>query len=168
MIDLRSLAVLVASLFSGAAQADTRPSLCLPSETAVFSCAIGGKIASLCAAGDIGPGQGSLTYRFGRKGAIELTHPDKPVPPDQAFSTAVIGDAGFAGDIVRFSRGETRYTLYSIIVKGQGERDGIIVARNGRQIADLKCKGFALGADAWRLLYRARLPRAKPASLDEG
>lgn len=166
MIDLRCLAALAAALACGPALADTRPSLCRASETAVFSCAIGGKIASLCASGDIGPGQGSLTYRFGRKGATELTHPDKPAPPDQAFSTAVVGDAGFAGDIVRFSRGETRYTLYSIIVKGQGERDGILVTRGGRRIADLECKGFALGADAWRLLYRARLPRAEPASLD--
>lgn len=166
MIDLRCLAALAAALACGTALADTRPSLCKTSETAVFSCAIGGKIASLCASGDIGPGQGSLTYRFGRKGAIELTHPDKPVPPDQAFSTAVVGDAGFAGDIVRFGRGDTRYTLYSIIVKGQDERDGVLVTRSGRQLADLKCMGFALGADAWKLLYRAKLPKAEPASLD--
>ncbi|MGX1790629.1 hypothetical protein ACWIGM_28045 [Bosea sp. NPDC055332] len=166
MTKLRCLAAIAAALACGPAVADTRPSLCQPGETAIFSCAIGGKIASLCASGDIGPGQGRLTYRFGRKGALELTHPEAPVPPDQAFSTAVVGDAGFAGDIVRFSRGATRYTLYSIIVKGQGERDGILVARDGRQLADLKCKGFALGADAWRLLYRAKLPKAEPASLD--
>jgi hypothetical protein len=166
MTTLRCLAALAAALACDAALAETRPSLCQPGETAVFSCAIGGKTASLCASGDIGPGQGSLSYRFGRKGAIELTHPDKPAPPDQAFSTAVVGDAGFAGDIVRFSRGETRYTLYSIIVKGQGERDGILIARGGRRLADLTCKDFALGADAWKLLYRAKLPKAEPASLD--
>jgi hypothetical protein len=166
MTNLRCLAALAAALSCGTALADTRPSLCQPSETAIFSCAIGGKTASLCASPDIGPGQGSLSYRFGRKGAIELTHPDKPAPPDQSFSTAVVGDAGFAGDIVRFSRGDTRYTLYSIIVKGRGERDGILVSRNGRQIADLKCRDFALGTDAWKLLYRAKLPKAEPASLD--
>lgn len=166
MTHLRCLATLATALACNAAWADTRPSLCQAGETAVFSCAIGGKVASLCASPDIGPGQGTLTYRFGRKGAIELAHPDKPVPPGQAFSTAVIGDAGFAGDIVRFSRGETRYTLYSIIVKGQGERDGILVARGGRQLADLKCRDFALGSDAWKLLYRAKLPKAEPASLD--
>jgi hypothetical protein len=166
MTTLRCLAVIVAALACGPAAADTRPSLCQAGETAVFSCAIGGKTASLCASGDIGPGQGSLSYRFGRKGAVELIHPDKPVPPDQAFSAAVVGDAGFAGDIVRFSRGDTRYTLYSIIVKGQGERDGILVTRGGRQLADLKCRDFALGSDAWKLLYRAKLPKAEPASLD--
>jgi hypothetical protein len=166
MMKLRCLAALAAALACGPVLADTRPSLCQAGEAAVFSCAIGGKTASLCASGDIGPGQGSLSYRFGRKGAIELTHPEKPAPPDQAFSTAVVGDAGFAGDIVRFNRGETRYTLYSIIVKGQGERDGILVSRAGRQIADLKCRDFALGSDAWRLLYRAKLPKAEPASLD--
>lgn len=163
---MRAHLPLLPLLVSLPALADTRPSLCQPGETAVFSCAIGGKIASLCASAGIGPGQGSLTYRFGRKGAIELTHPASSTPPDQAFSTAVIGDAGFAGDIVRFSRGETRYTLYSIIVKGQGERDGIRVSRGSHKLADLKCKDFALGGDAWKLLYRAKLPKAEPASLD--
>ncbi|HEV2512342.1 hypothetical protein [Bosea sp. (in: a-proteobacteria)] len=166
MTMLRCLAALAAALACGTALADTRPSLCRAGETAIFSCAIGGKTASLCASADLGPSQGSLTYRFGRKGAIELTHPEAPALPDQAFSTAVVGDAGFAGDIVRFNRGETRYTLYSIIVKGQGERDGIRVSRAGRQLADLRCKDFALGADAWKLLYRAKLPKAEPASLD--
>ena len=166
MTNLRCLVAIIASLVCGTALADTRPSLCQPTETAVFSCAIGSKVASLCASPDIGPSQGSLIYRFGRQDAIELTHPDRSVPPDQAFSTAVIGDAGFAGDIVRFSRGETRYTLYSIIVKGQGERDGILVSRGGRRLAELKCKDSALGADAWKLLYRAKLPKAEPASLD--
>lgn len=166
MTTLRLPACIVAAFACGTALADTRPSLCQSGEVAIFSCAIGGKIASLCASSDLGPSQGSLTYRFGRKGAIELTHPDRPVPPDQAFTTAVVGDAGFAGDIVRFSRNETRYTLYSIIIRGQGERDGIRVTRDGRQLADLKCKDFALGAGAWRLLYRAKLPKAEPASLD--
>lgn len=166
MMNRRCLASLAAALTCGAALADTRPSMCKLSETAIFSCAIGSKIASLCASPDIGPGQGSLTYRFGREGKIELTHPDRPVPPAQAFSTAVVGDAGFAGDIVRFWRGETRYTLYSIIVRGQGERDGIRISRDGRQLADLRCKDFALGSDAWKLLYRAKLPKAEPASLD--
>ena len=166
MMHLRCLAILMTALACGTALADTRPSLCRAGETAIFSCAIGGKIASLCASPDLGPSQGSLTYRFGRQGAIELTHPDKPVPPEEAFTTAVVGDAGFAGDIVRFNRGETRYTLYSIIVKGQGERDGILVTRGGRQIADLKCKDFALGNNAWKLLYRARLPKAEPTLLD--
>jgi hypothetical protein len=166
MTNLRCLIAFAAALGCGTALADTRPSLCGTGETAIFSCAIGGKIASLCASGDIGPSQGRLTYRFGRKDALELIHPETPIPPGQAFSTAVIGDAGFAGDIVRFSRGDTRYTLYSIIVKGQGERDGILVTRDGRQLADLKCKDFALGTDAWKLLYRAKLPKAEPASLD--
>ena len=166
MMHLRCLVALAAALSCNAVQADTRPSLCQAGEVAIFSCAIGGKVASLCASPDIGPGQGSLSYRFGRKDAIELTHPDRPLPPDQAFSTAVVGDAGFAGDIVRFSRGETRYTLYSIIVRWQGERNGIRVAKDGRRIADLRCKDFALGSDAWKLLYRAKLPKAEPASLD--
>ncbi|WP_332685475.1 hypothetical protein [Bosea sp. (in: a-proteobacteria)] len=155
-----------AVLASMAAAADRRPSLCLREEEAVFSCAVGARIVSLCASADIGPGSGTLIYRFGREGALELTYPDPPRPPDAAFSAAVIGDAGSAGDIVRFSRGDATYALYSIIVKGQGERNGVLVTQAGRQAADLKCRDFPLGRDAWGLMYRAKLPRAVPADLD--
>ncbi|WP_186417012.1 hypothetical protein [Bosea sp. CS1GBMeth4] len=162
---MRASLVLPLLLASLPALGDTRPSLCLAGEAAVFSCATGGKIASLCASAEIGPGRGSLTYRFGRKGAVELTHPAAPLPPDQAFSAAVVGDAGSAGDILRFSRGEIGYTLYSIIVKGRGEREGVLVTRNGTRLADLPCKGTALGSDGWQRVYRARLPKAEPAWL---
>lgn len=160
---MRVQLVLPLLLASSPVLADTRPSLCQAGEAAVFSCAVGGKIASLCASAEIGPGQGSLTYRFGRKGAVELTHPDAPLPPDRAFSAAVVGDAGSAGDILRFSRGQTSYTLYSIIVKGQGEREGVLVTRDGRRLADLACTGFALGREGWQRVYRAKLPKAEAA-----
>lgn len=162
-------AILVLSLLPAAlpALADTRQSLCLAGEAAVFSCAIGGKIASLCASAGIGPGRGELTYRFGRKGAVELTHPAAPLPPDQAFSAAVVGDAGAVGDILRFSRGEIGYTLYSIIVKGRGEREGVLVTRNGSRLADLPCKGSALGDEGWQRVYRAKLPKAEPSALPQ-
>lgn len=160
--------VLLAGGFQASAVAaeDRRPTLCLPAEAAVFSCAVGSRIVSLCASADIGPGQGALVYRFGRKGALELVHPDPSRPPGSAFSTAVVGDAGSAGDIVRFSRGDATYTLYSVMVKGQGERNGVLVTQVGRRRAELKCKDFPLGNDAWRLVYRAKLPRAEPADLD--
>ncbi|MGW9332398.1 hypothetical protein [Bosea sp. NPDC055594] len=144
---------------------DRRPTLCLREEKAVFSCAIGSRIVSLCASADIGPGQGTLVYRFGRKGALELVYPDPPRPPGSAFSTAVVGDAGSAGDIVRFSRGDATYTLYSLTVKGQGDRDGLVVTQGGRR-SHLRCRDFALGDQAWAPVYRAKLPRAEPAELD--
>lgn len=158
----------VALVVGRAAAEDRRPTLCLPAEKAVFSCAVGSRIVSLCAAADIGPGQGTLVYRFGRKGALELVHPDPPRTPGSAFSTAVVGDAGSAGDIVRFSRGDATYTLYSIMVKGQGERNGVMVSQAGKRRVDLKCKDFPLGNDAWSLVYRAKLPRAEPAELNPG
>lgn len=161
---IAGLALLAGALQPGpSAAADRRPSLCLRQEKAVFSCAIGSRIVSLCASIDIGPGSGTLVYRFGRKGALELVHPEPPRPPDSAFSAAVIGDAGSSGDIVRFSRGDVTYTLYSVMVKGQDERNGVLVTQAGRRLADLKCRDFPLGNDAWQLMYRARLPRAESA-----
>lgn len=169
MIRRSRIAVLALFAFclpaSSGAAADGRPSLCRGGEVAVFSCATGGKIVSLCASADLAPDRGSLTYRFGRKGALELVHPDPPRPPGSAFSAAVVGDAGSAGDIVRFSRGDATYTLYSLTVKGQGDRDGLVVTQGGRR-TDLRCRDFALGDQAWAPVYRAKLPRAEPAELD--
>jgi hypothetical protein len=163
-IAVLALFVLCLPVASGGA-ADGRPSLCRGGEVAVFSCATGGKIVSLCASADLAADRGSLTYRFGRKGALELVHPDPPRPPGAAFSTAVVGDAGSAGDIVRFSRGDATYTLYSLTVKGQGDRDGLVVTQGGRR-THLRCRDFALGDQAWAPVYRAKLPRAEPAELD--
>ncbi len=132
----------------------------------MFSCAVGSRIVSLCASADIGPGSGTLVYRFGRKGALELVHPDPPRPPGAAFSAAVVGDAGSAGDIVRFSRGDVTYTLYSVMVRGQDERNGVLVTQAGQRRAALKCRDFPLGKDAWGLMYRAKLPRAEPTDFD--
>ena len=44
------------------------PSHCAPAEQVIFSCNTGAKIVSVCAAGDLSAGVGSISYRFGPPG----------------------------------------------------------------------------------------------------
>ncbi len=84
--------------------ADRRPSLCKRDEVAIFSCNLGSKVVSLCASRDIAEAAGTMSYRFGRKGAIELEYPAPPMHPRMAFTAGI--DSAERGDFVRFSKGE--------------------------------------------------------------
>jgi hypothetical protein len=137
---------------------DTRPSLCTPNEVAIFSCATkaGGKILSLCGSADLSEEAGTLAYRFGRKGAVELTHPDGASRPQDAFRWGVVGAAG--GDFIRFQRGDVTYTI--LYTDGPRLRyfAGLEVDRGAKRLATIACRGYPLGPDAFLHLYRAKLP----------
>ncbi|MEO7055446.1 MAG: hypothetical protein ABI281_05750, partial [Caldimonas sp.] len=58
--------------------------LCSADEQAIFSCVVAGsgKTVSLCASKALEKGRGTLAYRFGRPGRIELTFPDAAAAGD--------------------------------------------------------------------------------------
>jgi hypothetical protein len=154
----------VAACGAGAAAADTAapsgPSLCGAGEAAVFSCPVGkGKFASLCASTDLGEQRGTLVYRFGRPGALELVFPETPSHPRELFRRGTLASAGGGGDFVRFSRGPYTYTLYADVGPA-GESAGVAVSKDGQAAAHLPCRGPALDPDQnWARVYKARLPR---------
>jgi len=162
---LRALAAAFLPIVAAVA-ADDRPSLCTPAETAIFSCAVGGKIVSLCGSRDLSATAGSMTYRYGRKGAIELTYPETPAHPREAFTAAVVGMSAGGGDFVRFVRSDVTYTLYALIFRGVGEDDGLVISRAGKTISKRKCKDYALGAGAWGAMYQAKLPADPGQSIE--
>jgi hypothetical protein len=68
---------------------------CTAGEVPVFSCATtSGKVVSLCASPDLSETAGSLRYRFGRPGRVELAHPQDKTPPQAAFRAGIIGASG--------------------------------------------------------------------------
>ncbi|WP_306225761.1 hypothetical protein [Bosea beijingensis] len=137
--------------------ADRRPSLCKRDEVAIFSCSLGRKVVSLCASPDLTETAGTMSYRFGRKGAIELEYPAAPVHPRTAFTAGI--DSAERGDFVRFSKGEFTYTLYALVgLRERREEDGLSIARGAKVVRNLKCADFAMGETAWQLMYRAKLP----------
>lgn len=162
---LVALALMVAS---PAGAVGDPPSLCGKGESTIFTCAIRGRTASLCASSDIGPEKGTMTYRFGKPGAIELAYPDPSVAPTKAFSAAVIDMADAPGDYVSFDRNGTTYKIYSVIHRGSGSSGGIFVSRGKEKVADLKCDHGAdgLGTDGWALMYKAQLPKNSDTWLD--
>lgn len=136
---------------------DRRPALCIADEVPVFSCKVGGKIASLCASPDLNEAVGTMTYRFGRKGDLELVHPTTPTHPSGAFSAGI--DSAERGDFVRFSRNEFTYTIYALVgLRDRREEDGLLIVRGKKILRRLKCDDFAMGDKAWHLMYRAKLP----------
>ncbi len=145
-----------------AANADTRPHLCARGEEAVFACATGAKLVSLCASPDITANSGTLRYLFGTRAKIELAHPAAGISPRAAFSRGVTGGTAGGADFLRFGREGVTYTLFSDHYRGR-ERDGLVVERGGKRITVLICRGSALNPDKnWGTIYNAGLPDISP------
>lgn len=137
-----------------------RASLCEAGESAVFSCGVGGgKLVSLCASADLSEHAGTLAYRFGRPGRLELAFPETPAHPRTLFRRGSIASAGGSGDFVSFSRDAHTYTLWAD-AGPSGEHAGVAVLQEGRAVASLACLTPALNPDEnWARVYKARLPR---------
>ena len=58
---------------------------CSEQEQTVFSCSLGKKIVSVCAAKDISPTNGYVQYRFGPKNAPELIFPTSTESTNRSF-----------------------------------------------------------------------------------
>jgi hypothetical protein len=136
-----------------AAQGAAQASFCTPLEDVVFACRIGAKLVSVCASKDASRGRGYVQYRFGKpdsRDALELTLPvDRPLPVKAATGESV-PFAGGGGVWMRFSKAPFSYTVYSGIGKWgrKGEtmtKEGVVVARSGKAIANLKCGGKPAG-----------------------
>jgi hypothetical protein len=133
-------------------------SLCAKDEQVAFSCHVGAKIASLCASPDLSPDQGWVQYRFGKKGAVELTYPAVKEHPRKYFRWGVNGYSGGGTDYFRFSNGGYDYVVYSGFGKGW-TKEGVAVEKDGKRVASLVCKDAALDGDNWKIMYSAKLPQ---------
>ena len=105
-----------------------------------------------------------MTYRFGKRGAIELAYPEPGVKPSKAFTRGSVE----RGDYVHFNHSGTSYKLYSIIEKDYEAHGGVQISENGKKSVDLKCDHGAdgLGPDNWALMYKADLSQDADGDLD--
>ncbi|MGC1305402.1 MAG: hypothetical protein WA840_23780 [Caulobacteraceae bacterium] len=141
-----------------ASAAETRrPALCTANETPVFSCAIGAKVASLCASRDLSPTAGYLYYAFGKPGAVEVAIPKKTPAFRQSITVGTLSYSKGGGDYVRIRNGKFAYVAYSALGDGW-EQEGVAVEQDGKPLSSLACHGAALGPDGWQALYKAKLP----------
>lgn len=157
-LGIATLGAVLASSLPVLAVERLHPSHCGPGEATVFTCPIGGKIVSLCASSERSFSAGTLQYRFGRIGNVELTYPEKPIPPLEAFTggLALYGSGG--SSYVRFTRAGVAYTLYRYSGIGHQE-DGLVVSRGERKLLASKCPNFAdVDDDWWLLIDKGALP----------
>jgi hypothetical protein len=132
----------------------TKPSLCNANEEVLFTCMSGRtKVVSVCASPDATAMSGRLSYRFGRLGsAPSLTYPTKLIPPQEAFKFAQDCSAKGCTEQLAFSVGEFRYTVYSEHYGGFAEPSqdaGVVVERDGREVADIRCTDPLAPADMY-------------------
>ncbi|MEO8102810.1 MAG: hypothetical protein ABI790_09800 [Betaproteobacteria bacterium] len=129
--------------------AQGQASLCTPMEEVVFACRTGAKLVSVCASRDASPRRGYVQYRFGKSDSREpldmLLPADRPLAA-QAARGASVAFAGGGGAWLRFQKPPFAYVVYSGIgkwgPKGETtEKQGVVVERNGKSIASLKCSG---------------------------
>lgn len=140
------------------AWSQARPSLCTADERIAFSCAVGRKVASLCASADLSKTTGYVQYRYGRPGKIEMTYPQDKVHPSAVFKWGVLGFAGGGTDYYRFSNEGYDYVVYSGMGRGWTQ-EGIVVEKSGKRLQSLVCKGDALDGENWKVMYSAGIPK---------
>ncbi len=126
-------------------------SFCTAQETVVFSCRTGVKMVSVCASKNATQSKGYLQYRFGKPDsneAPELMLPEGQLTANKAASGETVPFAGGAGSWLRFKKGSYSYVAYSGVgkwgPKGETrEKNGLVVERSGKAVANLKCTGDA-------------------------
>lgn len=139
----------VVSLVLCTSAVDSKPpgGLCLKTETARFSCeAAGGKVISLCESGDLGFETGTLKYRYGRPGSVELEFPSESGQGLGLFHKYFRPWSRVSGNEehrVGFWIGDWQYEVYEILDVSNGYEDqyGVRVTRTGGVPVTIECQG---------------------------
>ena len=131
------------------------PSLCKPGEQIFFACRVKGKaekIVSLCGSKDLGEKDGklvgSLEYRFGKPGKLELTFPKPGADLRKAFEYSRYTRSMFSIEHFGFVNQTFRYTLFSE-VNAEDDPNAAVMrgirigkeADEGAKTTDLGCVG---------------------------
>ncbi|WP_395697317.1 hypothetical protein [Methylocella sp.] len=144
---------LAAALAFGAGAARAQTTHCREGESTFFSCQLRAAVLSICGGAD-----GAIQYRFGPLGAAKLVLPSKPA--DQGVvSSGLLTFSGGGGAYVAFANSPFRYVVYTAIVRGEGDRAGVVIERSGRRIGALTCSAAPkseLGPELFARLGLAR------------
>ncbi len=121
--------------------APAAPSLCTAAETTVFDCPLaGGRRAAVCASADLSASAGTLQYRFGRPGKVELQWPPAAAADWRAAVKAgQVMYAGGGGAYLRFAAPPFEYVVYSASGRGWGRKAGVMVLKDGQTAAVRRC-----------------------------
>lgn len=134
----------------GCAESSQPGTLCRDNERTVFSCPLdsSAKLVSLCGSRDLAKGSGSLQYRFGRSGEVELEFPKDRHDSREAFRHSHYARYQVDRFAVSFSSKDHRYTVFD---DRDGEtappthKAGVAVTPPGQKPRELLCRGTATG-----------------------
>lgn len=137
------------------------PSLCLASETTLFSCLMGRHMASVCASTVLNEREGHVQYRFGSPGQVQLRFPAEKTHPSKVFML----DHSFAGKWavtqLGFAVGDHTYVVHEYVNVNLGldeEESGVLIHTPDGQRRNLNC-----GRTHSRVGLQALLPLGLPA-----
>lgn len=166
-IALAAVAMLCAVSFAaddGAPAPQVPQTLCDGQEKAVFSCSvISGKMVSLCASPDLSRDTGYLQYRYGRSpGSVELQFPHSTRRADGTFKFMQQYFAKGGTTALSFWVGPFRYSIFRTTSAFGFNGAGIIVSKDSRRVAYMRCNDKTIVTDDDRLseLPNAGLPDA--------
>jgi len=141
---MRHYVILLAVVSSGAYASE---SLCTDQEQAVFSCSVAksSKVVSLCTSKQLSKEKGSLAYRFGSPGKVELEYPASPTNSLQQFRYAHYSRFQADRTEVTFSIGKFRYTVFDYFDENEKPKNsrGVSVSNvsGKRRETQLLCGG---------------------------
>ncbi len=91
--------------------------LCSDDEDIYFSCPLqGGKTVSVCATGNSKPTAGSVQYRYGVPGNIEMVYPKNATPPKGKFFVVDASEGSVNLNIIKFKSGAYTYLVSQAFV----------------------------------------------------
>ncbi|WP_460369293.1 hypothetical protein ACOYXF_25465 [Pseudomonas sp. Tul1A2] len=91
--------------------------LCSDDEDIYFSCPLqGGKTVSICARGNSKPTAGSVQYRYGVPGKIEMSYPKTALPPKGKFFVVDASEGSVNLNIIKFKSGVYTYLVNQAFV----------------------------------------------------
>lgn len=128
--------------------------LCAAKETAIFNCELEKSVSSFCQSTE----NGSLTYRNGIDGRINLQISDNKIPKKDVFYFSNAPYAGGGEAHIRFSRLGYTYYLYDRTIKadnGPMFSAGIVIYKGKNKISNLICNNDAsIRASAYQSITR--------------
>ncbi|MBX8606406.1 hypothetical protein K5D65_04335 [Pseudomonas cichorii] len=108
--------------------------LCASHEDVYFSCPLpGDKIVSVCASSNTEPSTGYVQYRYGTPSNIEMSYPEKEVPPKGHLFLVSASEGSINKDIIKFKNGSYTYIV------AQSTVSSLSVLRNDKVVLRKSC-----------------------------
>jgi hypothetical protein len=152
-IALAALLLLCPVSFAADEHAPAPSTLCASGEKTMFSCAVlNGKIVSLCASTDLSRNTGYLQYRYGRTpDSVELQFPRGTQRSDGTFKYLQQYFAKGGTTALSFWIGPFRYSVFRTTSAFGFNGAGIIVSKDQRRVAYMRCNDKTIVSDDERL-----------------